>query len=61
MREKVKTIVGTPYYLSPEIIEGKSYNFKTDIWYFNIIILILKRAIGIILYELCALKHPFNA
>ena len=38
MREKVKTIVGTPYYLSPEIIEGKSYNFKTDIWYFNIIL-----------------------
>lgn len=34
LREKVKTIIGTPYYLAPEIIEGKSYNFKTDIWYF---------------------------
>ena len=31
-REKAKTVVGTPYYLSPEIIESKPYSFKTDIW-----------------------------
>ncbi len=43
-------MVGTPYYISPEIIENKSYNFKTDIW-----------SLGVILYELCALKPPFNA
>jgi NIMA (never in mitosis gene a)-related kinase len=24
-----KTIVGTPYYLSPEIIDNKPYNFKS--------------------------------
>ncbi|CAK94413.1 unnamed protein product (macronuclear) [Paramecium tetraurelia] len=41
-REKCKTIVGTPYYLSPEIIESRDYSFKTDIW-----------SLGIILYELC--------
>jgi len=43
-------MVGTPYYISPEIVSNKSYNFKTDIW-----------SIGVILYELCALKTPFDA
>ncbi len=31
-REKLQTIVGTPYYLSPEIIENRPYSFKSDIW-----------------------------
>ena len=42
--EKAKTMVGTPYYISPEIIEGKPYSLMTDIW-----------SLGVILYELCAL------
>jgi len=49
-REKAKTMVGTPYYLSPEIIENKPYNFSSDIW-----------SLGVVLYELCTLKPPFNA
>ena len=44
-----KTMVGTPYYLSPEIIERKRYNFQSDIW-----------SLGVLLYELCALKPPFD-
>lgn len=44
------TVVGTPYYLSPELCEEKPYNNKSDIW-----------SLGCILYELCTLKHPFEA
>lgn len=47
--EHASTIVGTPYYLSPEIIENKPYNFKSDMW-----------SLGVLLYEMCALKPPFN-
>jgi len=43
-------MVGTPYYISPEIIENRPYNFKTDIW-----------SLGVILYEMCTLKPPFDA
>jgi NIMA (never in mitosis gene a)-related kinase 1/4/5 len=34
-------MVGTPYYLSPEIVSNKPYNFKSDVW-----------ALGVLLYEL---------
>lgn len=44
------TIVGTPYYLSPELCEEKPYNHKSDIW-----------SLGCVLYELCTYKHPFEA
>ncbi|NXF48648.1 NEK5 kinase, partial [Oceanites oceanicus] len=47
--ELAHTCVGTPYYLSPEICENRPYNNKTDIW-----------SLGCVLYELCALKHPFE-
>lgn len=49
-RSKAKTVVGTPYYLSPEIIENMPYSFKSDIW-----------SLGVLLYEMCALCPPFNA
>ena len=45
-----KTVIGTPYYLSPELCEEQPYNDKSDVW-----------ALGCILYELSTYKHPFNA
>ena len=27
-----RTLVGTPYYLSPELCEDKPYNVKSDVW-----------------------------
>jgi NIMA (never in mitosis gene a)-related kinase 1/4/5 len=44
------TVVGTPYYISPELCKGEPYNHKSDIW-----------SLGCVLYELCTMKHPFEA
>jgi len=45
-----RTIVGTPYYLSPELCEDKPYRDKSDCW-----------ALGVMLHECCTLRHPFDA
>ena len=31
-KDYAKTMVGTPYYLSPEIIEDLPYNYQSDVW-----------------------------
>ncbi|KAF5280124.1 hypothetical protein FQR65_LT15073 [Abscondita terminalis] len=49
-RIQAQTVVGTPYYLSPEMCEGKDYDEKSDVW-----------AIGCILYELACFRKPFEA
>jgi len=30
--EAAMTVVGTPYYMSPEVCESKPYTFKSDVW-----------------------------
>lgn len=45
-----QTQVGTPYYLCPEICKGKPYSWGSDVW-----------AMGVVLYEMCALRVPFDA
>eukprot|EP00939_MAST-03C_sp_MAST-3C-sp1_P003902 g3902.t1 len=44
------TNVGTPYYMSPELVNEDRYNESSDIW-----------ALGCLLYELTALRTPFDA
>ena len=43
------TVIGTPYYLSPELCSEKPYNEKNDVW-----------ALGCLLYEMCKQTQPFK-
>ncbi|EGB09382.1 hypothetical protein AURANDRAFT_24022, partial [Aureococcus anophagefferens] len=44
----LRTQIGTPYYMSPEVWLNKPYGMSSDIW-----------ALGCLVYELCALRPPF--
>eukprot|EP00638_Chattonella_subsalsa_P016837 CAMPEP_0117849718 /NCGR_PEP_ID=MMETSP0949-20121206/21266_1 /TAXON_ID=44440 /ORGANISM="Chattonella subsalsa, Strain CCMP2191" /LENGTH=624 /DNA_ID=CAMNT_0005696989 /DNA_START=53 /DNA_END=1928 /DNA_ORIENTATION=+ len=46
----LQTQTGTPYYMSPEIWANRSYDSSSDMW-----------ALGVLFYEICALKKPFTA
>lgn len=42
--------VGTPLYMSPEVLRGGGYSWNSDIW-----------SLGCILYELAMLRSPFKS
>ncbi|XP_059062184.1 serine/threonine-protein kinase Nek8-like [Achroia grisella] len=48
--KKTSTVIGTPYYLAPELCEGKPYDTKSDVW-----------ALGCLLYEMCTHKRAFES
>jgi serine/threonine protein kinase len=45
-----RTQIGTPHYMPPEVWKGRPYSFTSDSW-----------ALGCLLYEMVALKVPFEA
>lgn len=47
--EAAQTICGTPMYVSPELLNGKEYDQKTDIW-----------SAGVVLYSLACGFQPFR-
>lgn len=48
-RSFAKTCVGSPHYLSPEIVNQDSYSFSSDVWSY-----------GVMVYEMAALEAPFK-
>ncbi|XP_067854694.1 serine/threonine-protein kinase Nek4 isoform X2 [Heptranchias perlo] len=48
--DMASTLIGTPYYMSPELFCNKPYNYKSDVW-----------ALGCCAFEMATLKHAFNA
>ncbi|GMH76389.1 hypothetical protein TrST_g6567 [Triparma strigata] len=42
--------VGTPYYMSPELVNNQRYDERSDIW-----------SVGCIIYEMASLSPPFDA
>ena len=44
------TMVGTPFYLAPEVLRATPYAFAADVW-----------SLGVILFELLTLTRPFDA
>mmetsp|Transcript_60361 Transcript_60361/g.141067 ORF Transcript_60361/g.141067 Transcript_60361/m.141067 type:complete len:413 (-) Transcript_60361:148-1386(-) len=44
------TVLGTPAYMSPELVSGRPYGAAADAW-----------ALGACLYELASLQRPFDA
>lgn len=41
--------VGTPLYMSPEVLKGNGYDWKSDVW-----------SLGCVIYELACLRSPFK-
>ncbi len=48
-KNMTKTIIGTPMFTAPEILNGKGYSFSCDYW-----------SVGIILYYLLYAEYPFG-
>jgi cGMP-dependent protein kinase len=49
MNEKTSTLIGTPFFIAPEILKGKKYSYSCDYW-----------SVGVLVYYLFYGDYPFG-
>ena len=49
LKDYTSTIIGTPHYIAPEILQGKGYSLSCDFW-----------SLGICMYEIFYGSYPFG-
>ncbi|CAG9466714.1 unnamed protein product [Pedinophyceae sp. YPF-701] len=49
-QELARTVIGTPYYMSPEIVRNQPYSYQSDVW-----------SLGCVVFEMATGKHAFDA
>ena len=49
LKDYTSTIIGTPHYIAPEILQGKGYSLSCDFW-----------SLGICMFEIFYGKYPFG-
>ncbi|PRP81854.1 Protein kinase domain containing protein [Planoprotostelium fungivorum] len=47
--EMVKSVLGTPYYMAPELARGEGYDTRADLW-----------SLGLIIFEMITAQKPFR-
>ena len=49
LNDYTNTVIGTPHYISPEILQGKGYSLSCDFW-----------SVGVCMYEIFYGTYPFG-